>query len=85
MVVIQVHPELLLWVAEDQVDLKAVLVWARPISSAGKTSNEWEAVVMGSSGCCRVYCQRMSQVRQPAIPVQAGLWTADGLNCITTS
>lgn len=32
---VQVYTELLLWVAEGQVDLKAVLVWARPVFSAG--------------------------------------------------
>lgn len=35
MLVVQVHTEPLLWVAEGQVDLRAVLVWALLISSAG--------------------------------------------------
>ena len=53
MLVIQVHVDLLLWVAEGQVDLKAVLVWARPILSAGQILNKsrWGAVVMDNSSC----------------------------------
>jgi len=53
MLVVRVHAELLPWGAEGQVDLKAVLVWSHPISSAGKILNEswWGAVVMGNSTC----------------------------------
>lgn len=53
MLVVQVHSELLLQVAEGQVELRAVPIWAHPTSSAGKILNKlwWGAVVMDNSSC----------------------------------
>lgn len=53
MLVVQVHAELLLQVAEGWVDLRAVPVWACPISSEGKILNksQWGVVVTDNSSC----------------------------------